>query len=520
MDDLHNTIYPRTVGSRRQRERPAAGGAAHFEARLMAEARRAILKSCLRVVVYGVLASVPVLFGAVQPWVRGWYVAAIFAAFGLTLWRRPLAEMLPGVRALAGPGVFLAWTLVLAVPLPMALVAVLAPFRARVLAAAGALSGGGAPAWASLGWGGAGGLAWWSLLLALALWYAVLRDHLGSRRHLALTAGLIFAVAAAEALYGMLQALVPSLGVLWVDYIPGGLGNARGTWINRNHFAGFLEMATPLGLGLVLSQVTWGGRTVLKTFFTAERPQRQFLLTMGLAVMVLALLFSKSRAGITGGFLGFAVFVLLARRGTGRLPLSAWLVIGGLAALVAFYAGRIGTAPIVERFLQLDSLESGNGRLDFWRDSLQIVADHPAGIGLAAFERVFAVYNVSSMIDQRAVDHLHNDVLQLLVEGGGVGFAALVAGFAAFMARRLRRLRRMRLHTDPLRYFLAAGAFSGLTAITFHSFFDFNLQIPANMIYFVALLAILEAATGAPVAPFEAGGGRSVRQSPHLRPTR
>jgi O-antigen ligase len=494
MDDFKNTICQHSGGSRGQRERVTIGGAARFQTRLMAEARRAILKSSLRVVVYGILASVPVLFAAVQPWVWAWYVAAIYAAFGLSLWRRPLSASAPGAGSLAGAGVFLGWTLLLALPLPMSLVEALAPFRARVLAQAGALAGG-APAWASLGWGGAEGLAWWGLLLALALWYAVLRDHLCSRRHLALTAGLIFAVAAAEALYGLLQALEPSLGVLWVDYIPGGLGNARGTWINRNHFAGFLEMTIPLGLALVLSQVTWGGRTVLKTFFTSDRPQRQFLLTMGLAVMVLALLFSKSRAGIAGGFLGFGVFVLLARRGTGRLPLSAWLVIGGLAALVAFYAGRIGTAPIVERFLALDNLESGKGRLDFWRDSLAMVADHPAGIGLAAFERVFAVYNVSSMIDQRVVDHLHNDVLQLLVEGGAVGFAALVGGFLWFMARRLARLRRMRLHADPLRYFLAAGAFSGLTALGFHSFFDFNLQIPANMFYFVALLGILDAAT-------------------------
>lgn len=486
MDDYVSPI-PRHV-------RGAPGGAAHFRERLMAEALRAIAKSSQRVLVYAVLVTVPVLFAAVQPWVWGWYVAAIFAAFGMLLWRRPLVALLPGVPALAGAGLFLAWTLLLALPLPLGLVAQVAPFRARVLREAGTLLGA-PPTWASLGWGGAEGLAWWGLLLALALWYAVLRDHLASRRHLALTAGVIFAVATAQAFYGLLQALVPSLGVLWVDYLDAYMGDARGTWINRNHFAGFLEMAIPVGLALVLAQVTWGGRTVLKTFFTAERPQRQFLLTLGLALMVLALLFSKSRAGITGGFLGFAVFVALARRGTGRLPWSAWLVIGGLAALVAFYAGKIGTAPIVERFLALENLASGNGRLDFWRDSLKIVADHPAGIGLAAFERVFAVYNVSSMIENRVVDHLHNDVLQLLVEGGWVGFAALALGFVLFLARRLARLRRLSLHADPLRYFLAVGAFSGLTALAFHSFFDFNLQIPANMVYFVTLMAVLDAAS-------------------------
>jgi hypothetical protein len=42
-----------------------------------------------------------------------------------------------------------------------------------------------------------------------------------------------------------------------------------------------------------------------------------------------------------------------------------------------------------------------------------------------------------------------------------------------------------------MRFFLAAGAFSGLVSLAFHSFFDFNLQIPANCVYFVTLMAIL-----------------------------
>jgi hypothetical protein len=31
--------------------------------------------------------------------------------------------------------------------------------------------------------------------------------------------------------------------------------------------------------------------------------------------------------------------------------------------------------------------------------------------------------------------------------------------------------------------------------LAFHSFFDFNLQIPANSLYFVTLIAILSACT-------------------------
>jgi O-antigen ligase len=109
---------------------------------------------------------------------------------------------------------------------------------------------------------------------------------------------------------------------------------------------------------------------------------------------------------------------------------------------------------------------------------------------------VFPVYDASLVSERTMAVYLHNDVLQLLVEAGWVGFAALTGAFALFMTqmfRRIRRIRRMDAGSNPRRFFLAAGAYAGLTALTVHSVFDFNLQIPANMVYFVMLLAIVSA---------------------------
>jgi hypothetical protein len=61
-----------------------------------------------------------------------------------------------------------------------------------------------------------------------------------------------------------------------------------------------------------------------------------------------------------------------------------------------------------------------------------------------------------------------------------------------FMVRSFRQIRRMDFYVDPLKFFIAIGAFSGLVSISFHSFFDFNLQIPANAVYFVVLLAMVQ----------------------------
>jgi hypothetical protein len=49
----------------------------------------------------------------------------------------------------------------------------------------------------------------------------------------------------------------------------------------------------------------------------------------------------------------------------------------------------------------------------------------------------------------------------------------------------------MHLHSDPMKYFLAIGALSGLVSMAFHSFFDFNLHMPANAVYFVMLIALV-----------------------------
>jgi hypothetical protein len=39
------------------------------------------------------------------------------------------------------------------------------------------------------------------------------------------------------------------------------------------------------------------------------------------------------------------------------------------------------------------------------------------------------------------------------------------------------------------------GALAGVVALLIHSFFDFNLRIPANAVYFVALFALAARAT-------------------------
>jgi len=389
-----------------------------------------------------------------------------------------------GWLAVAG---FLLLTLLACVPLPEGLAALLSPVRMEWVRQSRELLGAAAGP-VAISYAPAQSLAWWAFLLALALLFAALSRQLADRRFLTGTLWLLLAVAVFEAFYGILQALVPNLGVLWVTYLKAGMGNARGTYINRNHFAGFIEMLLPLMLGFALSRVRWHGKPSFRRLLHSERLHQHLLMALALVLMALALLFSKSRAGITGLFIGLFVFFSLVRAGTHDMPRGVWWMSGFFVALTLVYGWHIGYGPIIERFL---ALEHGISRLDYWHDSLPMIAAHPFGIGPAAFETVFPLYNASMASDAREAVYLHNDVLQLLVEAGWAGFALIVGAFAAFMIKMLRRIRRMDAAADPQRFFLAVGAFTGLVSLSFHSFFDFNLQIPANAVYFVMLMAVV-----------------------------
>jgi O-antigen ligase len=91
--------------------------------------------------------------------------------------------------------------------------------------------------------------------------------------------------------------------------------------------------------------------------------------------------------------------------------------------------------------------------------------------------------------------HAHNDYLQLLIETGWLGFFSIMIGFFIFLGTRARNIKLIDFRRDPLRFFLAVGALSGMISMAVHSLFDFTLQIPANCVYFVVLMAILSACT-------------------------
>ena len=84
-------------------------------------------------------------------------------------------------------------------------------------------------------------------------------------------------------------------------------------------------------------------------------------------------------------------------------------------------------------------------------------------------------------------NHAHNDYLEFATETGLVGLALLgLAVISSLLVAVIAQYRRR----DPLMRGLSFAAIMGICAIMIHSTVDFNLQIPANAITFMLLLAM------------------------------
>lgn len=124
--------------------------------------------------------------------------------------------------------------------------------------------------------------------------------------------------------------------------------------------------------------------------------------------------------------------------------------------------------------------------------------DHPlTGVGLGAFPTAYPAYGRSSVKNER-LEQAHNDYLQLLSDAGLIGgLIGLWFLFELFrIARRqFQQLERARSNDRAL----MLGGYVALLGIAVHSLLDFNLQIAANALLFLFVLAL----TVAPKSPKE-----------------
>jgi O-antigen ligase len=266
----------------------------------------------------------------------------------------------------------------------------------------------------------------------------------------------VVVVAALEAILGVVQAV--------------GGHVVSGTYVNRDHYAGLLEMALPFSLAYPVA--VWRGLDTRRAF--PMRPALLMMAYLGAAVAILiAILSSLSRMGFVASLFSVLVMGIVAWRGNGRRS-------AGVVALLAVgLAGSFFFLPsdqLIARFAEAPGDITMEGRLGLWQESLQVVRAFPVfGCGMGGFESAFLRYKVA--VPMVSDDHTHNDYLQFLIELGVVGFAIGAVLFTGVLARIWRATTR---GGEPANRFLAIGCIGAFAAIGLHSVVDFNLYIPGN----------------------------------------
>ncbi|MFQ5668319.1 MAG: O-antigen ligase family protein, partial [Candidatus Binatia bacterium] len=323
------------------------------------------------------------------------------------------------------------------------------------------------------------------------------------RRTMHALAYLLIIVALVEASYFFLQDAFASPNIYWYRKPPS-VWLPSGTYINRNHFAGFLEMITPLAGGLGLGYWARFSSRLQQDRDGLTRAQRQRALSdvvtgrdafpVALSVCVTAwLVMALYRSLSRGGFLSpLAASCLLApllfrqRRSVGRAGsrMATWM---SPAMLVLGVALSLVTLSLPELAQRLEAAQVGTGAAERWmpvRGALAMVADFPlAGVGPGNFEFTFPAYRD---FGGSRFTHVHNDYLELAVEAG-LPALLLVAALIIGLYRRAGAA--LRNHTEEP--YLLWGALVGVTALLLHSWADFNLHIPANALVFAVLLGIV-----------------------------
>ncbi|HEX3062289.1 MAG TPA: O-antigen ligase family protein [Usitatibacter sp.] len=345
---------------------------------------------------------------------------------------------------------------------------------ARAMALAGVV-----PGWHSISLNAAATeYAWLALLPPVAMFAAV--QGLESRRVRTLLL-IVLAVALLQGILGILQLGAQPGSALYFGNPYGG-GAATGTYVNRNHFAGLMEMALPVAMAL------WAAEVVPPRDADGEilrehprhrdvRLARRVALTAALAVLAVALLFSLSRAGATCGFAALAAASLVLVWNAGSAAARAMLAL--VAALAVLLGAYIGLTPVFERFAPGVLSVSYEGRVALAAAAIRGALDFlPLGSGLGTFADVFPRYQAGTVAG--FVDHAHNDYAEAFLELGVGAVAVLGLAIAAYLGR-WRVLARGRL-SRRLGY-LRVGAGLAVAALAVHGGFDFNFHIPANALY-------------------------------------
>jgi O-antigen ligase len=436
----------------------------------------------------------PLAFGSVQEWASAVMELAAFIVLGAWLiktWSGD-AVTIRDRRLLLPAAALVLFVLFQLVPLPQEILGIIAPANAAIHQDFG-LSGD--TTWKTISihpWATSRELL--KVFAYLAVFFVII-NHYREKEQIQRLIRSVIMMGVFLLIIAIAQKATWNGRVLWfypVEAYQESIRNTRiwGPYINRNHFAGYLEMVIPLVLATSFYRAAKLGKgrslPVLNKLSNAWASRRfpEVALYGLLGLVMTAVLFATlSRGGILGILVGLLVFFGLARS-RGRLKKRADLfAMLGLALLLMLVVAA--WSQIEGRFEELRD-EQTLQRAWVWKDCLNIVKDFPfVGTGFGTFGDIYPKYQSHSSLV--LYERAHNDYVEALTDLGSVGFL-LVALPIVIYGRIIYRTWRERDRTYIK--IMGAGGMAALAAMAVHSFLDFNLHVPANALLLVVVAGI------------------------------
>lgn len=459
----------------------------------------------------------PLPFGGAIP--AAWSVSVIWACVlmlsWLGLWALQRATPSPAfISAWPMHGLFLlwlAWLVLQVLPLPMSWLEILSPRAAEIQMEAGQILNGVTPVTGTISldvWATQSSiLKTIAYICVFSLALLLVKSH----QRLKLLAWILVISGLFQALYGSLMTLTGVEHIFWFEK-QAYEGVATGTFINRNHLAGYLVLCLSIGIGLMLAlmkqQASEHWKARIRNWMSVLLNEK-FRLRLFLIIMVIALVMTRSRMGnisfmvalLVAGVMGM-VFLKHARRGLSILVISillidivvvgAWFgidqVMDRLEKTVVHNTAQTHAGEVLETDIHL-----GEGSAALLQERGLVFRDIKSynndflltGSGLGSFQNVYPLYRGDDISNYYA--HAHNDYYEFMVETGVIGMVFLGGLLLTPLVAATRVMVRRK---DKLAGSMAFAVVMSITAIMLHSSVDFNFQIPAYAMTFMVILAL------------------------------
>ncbi|MCM8791029.1 MAG: O-antigen ligase family protein [Candidatus Omnitrophica bacterium] len=299
------------------------------------------------------------------------------------------------------------------------------------------------------------------LFAYIGLYYVIMNefDHRMRKRVI----WVAISVGSGLSLYGLLQYFGVFDKSWW--YPPQFLA---ATYVNHNHFAGYLELVIPVALSIAVRR-------------KSEDIVYGLCLAAAIVVMSAALLLTQSRGAWISLGASIAIMLMAMLRSEMSLAKKSLVVACLLLAVLALL--YFSQDVVTTRLETLSGVSSGEdvsgGRLKIWQGAMGMIKARPLlGVGISNFDSGFYRYRPTGL-NVRVV-YAHNDYLQAATEMGLVAPVFMVWIFALTVSAGLKK--------DAGPY--AFGCATGVLSLAIHGLVDFNFHITANMIVFVIWIAI------------------------------